>query len=589
MAIPAHFIDELAARCDIADVVADYVPLTRKGGSLWGCCPFHSERTPSFHVVPERQMYKCFGCGKGGGVINFIMEMENLSYPDAVRFLAKRAGLEVPEDREGSGAFRRRRERLLELNREAARFFHASLRSPEGRAGVDYLFGRRKLSKATVTRFGLGMAPEGWDNLITAMVAKGYEKSDLLTAGLAVRSKEGRVYDRFRNRVMFPIIDLRGDVIGFGGRVLDDSSPKYLNSPDTPVFNKGRNLFALNIAKKSRLGRIILTEGYMDTISLHQAGFDCAVASLGTALTSEHAQLLSRYTKEVVIAYDGDGAGVSAAQRAIPILEKTGMKVRVLRMKGAKDPDEFIKQYGPEAFAKLLDQSENHIEYRIDQVKAKYDLTDDAQRVEFLKEAVEVVAGLHSPGGREVYGARCAELAGISAETMAQEVRRERSRRARKEQKQQERRDLTPTVQLQPKERTLRYENLHSARAEEGVVRLVLLDPELFRRTGSLTPEAFSSPLLGKTYRLLRERWEGGLAVQLSALAGELEPEEMNCLTGIVQRPESLQNGAAAMSDYIEIIQDEAEKRSLPGDRDALRVLQKKLLEKKAYGGYAHE
>ena len=308
MAIPAHFIDELVARCDIADVVADYVPLTRKGGSLWGCCPFHSERTPSFHVVPERQMYKCFGCGKGGGVINFIMEIENLSYPDAIRFLAKRAGLEVPEDREENGAYRRRRERLLELNREAARFFHASLRGPEGRAGVEYLFGKRKLSKATVTRFGLGMAPEGWDNLITAMAAKGYEKSDLLDAGLVVRSKEGRVYDRFRNRVMFPIIDLRGDVIGFGGRVLDDSTPKYLNSPDTPVFNKGRNLFALNIAKKSRLGRIILTEGYMDTISLHQGGFDCAVASLGTALTPEHAQLLSRYTKEVVIAYDGDGA-----------------------------------------------------------------------------------------------------------------------------------------------------------------------------------------------------------------------------------------------------------------------------------------
>lgn len=589
MAIPAHFIDELVARCNIADVVADYVPLTRKSGSLWGCCPFHSERTPSFHVVPERQIYKCFGCGKGGGVINFIMEIENLSYPDAVRFLAKRVGLEVPEDRDGSGAFRKRRERLLELNREAARFFHACLHSPEGRAGVDYLFGRRKLSKAIATRFGLGMAPEGWDNLITAMAAKGYEKSDLLDAGLVVRSKEGRVYDRFRNRVMFPIIDLRGDVIGFGGRVLDDSTPKYLNSPDTTVFNKGRNLFALNLAKKSRLGRIILTEGYMDTISLHQGGFDCAVASLGTALTPDHAQLLSRYTKEVVIAYDGDGAGVSAAQRAIPILERTGMKVRVLQVKGAKDPDEFLKQYGPEAFAKLLDQSENHIEYRIDQVKAKYDLTDDAQRVEFLREAVEVVAGLHSPVEREVYGARCAELAGISAEAMGQEVKSARTRRARKEWKQQERRALTPAVQLQPKERSLRYENIRSAQAEGGVLRLVLLDPELFRQTGSLKPEDFSSPLLAKTYRLLRERWEEGLAVQLSALAGDLEAEEMNCLTDMVQRPESLQNGVQALRDYIEIIEAEAEKRSLPGDQDALLTLQKKLLEKKAYGGYVHE
>lgn len=584
MAIPAQFIDELMARCDIADVVADYVPLTRKGGSLWGCCPFHSERTPSFHVVPERQMYKCFGCGKGGGVINFIMEIENLSYPDAVRFLAKRAGLQVPEER-GDGGFRKKRERLLSLNKEAARYFHSVLHSPAGQAGVEYLFGKRKLSKATVTRFGLGMAPEGWDKLITAMAAKGYEKSELLEAGLVVRSKEGRVYDRFRNRVMFPIIDLRGDVIGFGGRVLDDSTPKYLNSPDTPVFNKGRNLFALNIAKKTRLGRIILTEGYMDTLSLHQAGFDCAVASLGTALTPDHAQLLSRYTKEVVIAYDGDGAGVSAAQRAIGLLEKTGMKVRVLRMKGAKDPDEFIGKYGPEAFAKLLDQSENHIEYRIDQVKGKYDLTDDAQRVEFLKEAVPILAQLPSPAEREIYGARCAEMAGVTSEVVAQEVKRERSRLSWKAKKQQERRDLTPAVQLQPKERALRYDNLRSARAEEGVLRLVILDPELFGSAAALDPEHFSAPLLGKVFRLLRERWTNGLTVSLAALAGELEPTEMSHLSGVLTQPESLQNGARAMRDYIEIIETEAEKRRLAGESDELLAMQKKLLEKKAYGG----
>lgn len=584
MAIPAQFIDELMARCDIADVVADYVPLTRKGGSLWGCCPFHSERTPSFHVVPERQMYKCFGCGKGGGVINFIMEMENLSYPDAVRFLAKRAGLTVPEER-GDGSFRKKRERLLALNKEAARYFHSVLRSPAGQPGMEYLFGKRRLSKATVTRFGLGMAPEGWDKLITAMAAKGYEKGELLEAGLVVRSKEGRVYDRFRNRVMFPIIDLRGDVIGFGGRVLDDSTPKYLNSPDTPVFNKGRNLFALNIAKKTRLGRIILTEGYMDTLSLHQAGFDCAVASLGTALTADHAQLLARYTKEVVIAYDGDGAGVSAAQRAIGLLEKTGMKVRVLRMKGAKDPDEFIGKYGPEAFAKLLDQSENHIEYRIDQVKGKYDLTDDAQRVEFLKEAVPILAQLPSPAEREIYGTRCAELAGVTAEVVAQEVKRERSRLSWKAKKQQERKDLTPAVQRQPKERALRYDNIRSAGAEEGVLRLVILDPELFGSAALLEPEHFSSPLLGRVFGLLRARWTEGLTVSLAALAGELEPAEMSHLSGVLTKPESLQNGARAMRDYIEIIETEAEKRRLAGESDELLAMQKKLLEKKAYGG----
>ena len=584
MSIPAQFLDELTARCNIDDVVADYVPLTRKGNNLWGLCPFHSEKTPSFSVSPDKQIYHCFGCGKGGGVINFVMEMENLPFPDAVRLLAKRAGLEVPEER-GNADFRKKRERLLTLNKEAARFFHAKLLGPQGQTGGEYLFGKRKLSKSTVTRFGLGMAPEGWDNLITAMTSKGYEKAELLEVGLVVRSKEGRIYDRFRNRVMFPIIDLRGDVIGFGGRVLDDSTPKYLNSPDTPVFNKGRNLFALNIAKKSRQGRIILTEGYMDTISLHQAGFDCAVASLGTALTPEHAQLLARYTKEAIIGYDGDGAGVSAAQRAIPILEKTGIKVRVLQMKGAKDPDEFIKQYGSEAFGKLLDQSENHIEYRIEQVKKKYDLTDDAQRVEFLKEVVGVIAGLHSPVEREVYGARCAEMAGISADAMAQEVKRELSRRIKQGKKRQERKDLTPAVQLQPKERSLRYENVRSARAEEGVLRLVLLDPELFRAANVLTPDTFSAPLLGRAYGLLKDRWKDGLAVNLAALAADMEPVEMSHLTGVINQPESLQNGHMAMEDYIEIIENEAEKRRLTGDQDTLLSMQKKLLEKKAYGG----
>lgn len=584
MAIPEQFLDELTARCDIADVVSDYVSLTRKGSNLWGLCPFHGEKSPSFSVSPDKQIYHCFGCGKGGGVINFVMEMENLSFPDAVRQLAKRAGLEVPEQR-GNADFRKKRERLLSLNREAARYFHAQLQGPEGGAGAEYLFGKRRLSRSIVTRFGLGMAPSGWDRLIAAMAERGYEKAELLEAGLVVRSKEGRIYDRFRNRVMFPIIDLRGEVIGFGGRVLDDSSPKYLNSPDTPVFNKGRNLFALNLAKKSRLGRIVLTEGYMDTISLHQAGFDCAVASLGTALTPEHAQLLARYTKEAVIAYDGDGAGVSAAQRAIPILEKTGMKVKVLRIKGAKDPDEFLKQYGPEAFAKLLDQSENHIEYRIEQVKGKYNLEDDAQRVEFLKEAVGVIAGLQSPVEREVYGARCAELAGIAADAVAQEVKRELYRRIKKEKRQQERRDLTPASQLQPKERSLRYQNLRSARAEEGVLRLVLLDPELFHRAEALSPEQFSAPLLGRVFARLRERWEKGMSVHLSSLSGELEREEMDHLVRVVDQPESLQNGQAAMADYIEIIETEAKKRGPEDGQDNLLALQKKLLEKKAYGG----
>ena len=306
MRIPDSFLDELVARSDIVDVVGGYVSLNKKGNNYWGLCPFHNEKTPSFSVSADKQIYKCFGCGKGGGVVNFIMEMENLPFIDAVRFLAQRANLQVPETGEREGV-RERRAKLLELNKDAARYYHSMLSTPEGAMGLAYLQ-KRALSRGTIIRFGLGVAPEGWDHLMKAMLDKGYSKSDLLDAGLVVKNQQGRLYDRFRNRVMFPIIDLRGEVIGFGGRVLDDGTPKYLNSPDTIIYNKSRNLFALNLARKTKLGRIILTEGYMDTISLHQAGFDCAVASLGTSLTAEHAQLLSRYTKEVVICYDGDGS-----------------------------------------------------------------------------------------------------------------------------------------------------------------------------------------------------------------------------------------------------------------------------------------
>ena len=325
MAIPERFIDDLVARSDIVDVVSDYLPLTKKGGSYWGLCPFHGEKTSSFHVVSDRQSYHCFGCGKGGGVISFVMELEHLPFIEAVRVLSKRAGMEFPEE-ENQGQFRKVRERLLAANKDVARFFHRKLYEDEGLSALRYL-NERKLSKQTITRFGLGFAPDGWDHLLHHLTAMGYSKQELVEAGLAVSGQKGRIYDRFRGRVMFPIIDVRGNVIGFGGRVLDQTEPKYLNSPDTPVFNKSQNLFALNLARLTKMGRFILTEGYMDTIALHQAGIDCAVASLGTAFTQYHARLLSRYTKEVVSAFDSDNAGVAAAKRGIPHLEQTGMKV----------------------------------------------------------------------------------------------------------------------------------------------------------------------------------------------------------------------------------------------------------------------
>ena len=574
MPIPDSFIDELVARSDIVDTVSSYVPLTKKGGNYWGLCPFHNEKTPSFSVSADKQIYHCFGCGKGGGVISFVMEMETASFPDAVRLLAQRAGMEMPEELNNAGESRRK-ERLLQLNREAARYFYANLALPQAKIGVEYL-NRRGLSRRTVMNFGLGYALDSWDGLIAAMTARGYSKGELLEAGLVVKNTNGRIYDRFRNRVMFPIIDVRGNVIGFGGRVLDDSTPKYLNSPDTPVYNKSRNLFALNIAKKSKRGQIILTEGYMDTISLHQAGFDCAVASLGTSLTQEHAQLLSRYTKEVIIAYDGDGAGVKAAQRAISIFEKTGLTVKVLQVRGAKDPDEFLKKYGPEAFERLMSESENQVEYRLLQVQKKYDLSADDQKVSYLKEAAELVASLSSPVEREVYGRKAAAAADFSPDAMAQEVERARKRRNWKVKKQEERRELTPAVQRQPQNRSFKYTDMRSAMAEEGVLRLMLLDPALFRRAEALTPEDFSSPLLGKVFRLLRQRWRDGKELQAAALAGALEPEEMSHLAALLQKPESLSNGEQALRDYIRIIQMERVKREGAEGQDLLLAYREK-------------
>ena len=581
MAIPDRFLDELIARIDIVDLVSESVRLTKKGRNYWGLCPFHSEKTPSFSVSADKQIYKCFGCGKGGGAINFVMELDNLPFRDAVALLAKRAGLEVPDSGSSAGA-KERREKLLTINKQAARTFHRWLYAPEGADGLAYLQ-RRGLSRRTLTSFGLGFAPNRWDALIQELGQQGYDKRDLLDAGLAVSNQDGRIYDRFRNRVMFPIIDIRGEVIGFGGRVMDDSTPKYLNSPDTPVYNKSRNVFALNIAKKSKAGRVILTEGYMDTISLHQAGFDSAVASLGTALTPEHAQLLSRYFPEAIIAYDGDGAGVSATQRAIPLLERAGMKVRVLRVTGAKDPDEFIKQFGRDAFLRLLDQSENQVDYRLEQIRKKYDLSDDSQKVGFLQEAAQLLSSLPSAVEREIYGRHAAETAGVSPEAVAQEVKKAFQRRLRKEQKQQERRDLTPAIQLQPKSRGLRYENIRSARAEEGVLRLLLLDPSLHRELTQLRPEEFSSPLLGKAYALLLRRAEEGLSTQLSLLAGELTGEEMDHLTQVASAPESMANSRQSLADYIAVIRAEAIKRSGASGNDLLLAAQRSNLEKKAY------
>ena len=596
MAIPEQFIDDLVARSDIADVVSSYVHLSKKGSNLWGLCPFHNEKTPSFSVSPDKQIYHCFGCGKGGGVISFIMEMENLPFVDAVKLLAKRAGLEVPESGENE-AYRKKRTRLLELSRDAARFYHDYLTGPGGQRVRDYI-AQRQISPRTATRFGLGAAPDQWDALTCAMTAKGYTKMELIDAGLAVAGKNGGIYDKFRARLMLPVIDVRGEVVGFTSRILPgEEGAKYLNTPETVLFKKGRLIYALNFAKNTKRPNLVLVEGNIDVITLHQAGFDNVVATMGTALTEEHARILARYTKELVLCYDNDAAGKQSTDRVLNILKNANLNVRVLQLPNAfdaegkpikQDPDDFVKKFGPAAFEKCLNGSAGQNDYRLDSLQTKHDLSSEEGRLAYLKEAVATIAALQSPIEREIYGNKAAAAAGISGTAMAQEVARYRKDRAWKARKVQAKKDLTPAVQLQPKSRQLRYENIRSARAEEGVIRLLLLDPALLPETEGLDPAQFSSPLLAKLYVLLRQRHSQGLSLQLGALSGSLEPEEMSHITGILEQPETRSNRSQALRDYLEIIQTEAAKRGGAG-LDPLLAARDKFREKKSYGGQPHE
>ena len=560
MAFPPAFLDELTARNPIEDVVGQYVNLKRSGSNLFGLCPFHGEKTASFSVAPDKGIYYCFGCHKGGSVINFEMEIEGLSYPDAVRALAKRVGMEVPEDEQYQSRYRQQ-ERLWALHKEAARFYHSQLYAPVGANALQYAAGRG-MPKSILTKFGIGYAPDSWTALVDWLRGKGYTDQELRDSGLVtVSRKNGNLFDRFRDRLMFPIIDVRGNVIGFGGRIMnnqDKSAAKYLNSPETLIFNKRKNLFALNLAKKSKLGYMILVEGYMDAIALHQFGFDCAVASLGTALTEDGANLLARYTEQVVLIYDGDEAGQNATQRAIPILEKAGLQVKVLKMRDAKDPDEYLKKFGADRFKLLLEESSNRVEYQLNAILKKYDLRDDDQKVKYLQESAALISSLSSSVQREVYGNRVAEAAGISADAMKLEVGRAFKRRTYQEKKKQEKIDLSPVRSLQPADKKLRYDNMKSARAEEMVLAQILKEPALLGEIPELKPEMFSSPFLGKAFSQLSNRYRQGLEVTLSGLT-DFTPEEMACLAGITQRLTGPVNHEG-LADCSRIIREEYQK-----------------------------
>lgn len=561
MSIPENFIDELIQKSDILDVVSKYVALKKSGSTYFGLCPFHNEKTPSFSVSPEKQLYHCFGCGAGGGIINFVMRAEGLDFIDSVRYLADLYGMQVPEMGSDFKEQKQKISRLYALNKAAARYFNANLRSEAGAEAHEYLL-KRKLSENTITKFGLGFALNSWNGLCDAMRKAGFYDEELVTVGLAIKTEKGRIYDRFRNRVMFPIIDTRGEVLAFGGRVMDDSLPKYLNSPESVIFHKGKNLFALNLARKSTLRRLILAEGYMDVISLHQAGFSTAVASLGTSLTEEQAKLMTRYADEVVISYDGDDAGRKATLRAIEILKKTQMKIKVLSYTGAKDPDEYIKKNGTQAFSELIDGSQNDVEHKLSLIEKKYDLQTDEGRLSYLKEAITVIAALGSAVEREIYCGRCAAKSGISQLSVQNEVNRAIAANKKKNFKREQRELAEPAKNVQPVSKSMRYGNIRSAMAEEGVIVLCFHNNDFIDKFGErIRPPQFSSEFLASVYQKMIEMKSGGRVISADTLALNMNEEQASHLAAVLRKSPPADTGKA-FADFCDTIRLESLKNN---------------------------
>ena len=524
-----QFLQELKYRSDIEQVVGSYVNLRRRGRTLSGLCPFHSEKSPSFTVYPENQSFYCFGCGAGGDVISFIRRIENLDYMEAVRLLAQRAGMQVPEEA-GDDRSSRLRKRILELNRDAARYFHRSLMSEAGRPGRAYLIGRG-LTKDTIIHFGIGYAAEGWDGLANAMRQQGYTKEELLAAHLVNEGARGGIYDTFRNRAIFPIIDLRGNVIAFGGRNLGEKGPKYLNSSDTPVFKKSRNLFALNFAKSSPRKELILCEGYMDVVSMHQAGFTNAVATLGTALTEEQCRLIAQYTGEVLLSYDSDGPGQAATQRATGLLEAAGVKIKVLSIPDAKDPDEFIKKFGAERFGQLIEGSSSATDFAIGKLRKENDVTTAEGKVSFLKQFAVLMAGLPSPIEREVYLSKiCRELE-VDKAAVAGQIEREQKKRSYRDRKKEERELISPPVKnaADREDELLWRQHPREMKAAERLLRYLLRNPDQAESLRDKLPENYLLSEGDRTlYRALLQRGLAGQELSITALGEALPPQTVD-------------------------------------------------------------
>ncbi len=574
MAIPDEFINEVKARNDITEVVEGYLKLKRSGRTAKGLCPFHSEKTPSFTVFGDTASFYCFGCQAAGDVITFIRRIENLDYVEAVRFLARRAGMQMVEERRNDGLSKMLM-KIREENREAGRFFYRSLYSPRGKIALDYLHGRG-LSDGTIKHFGLGWSPDGWQELSDHLIGLGYKKEEILAADLSYSSRNGGLTDRFRDRIMFPIIDLQGNVIAFGGRKLSEEAKggKYVNTGDTLVYKKTNHLFAMNFAKNEKKDELILCEGYMDVIALHQAGFCNAVAALGTAVTAQQAHLMSKYVNRVVLSQDSDEAGRKSVSRSIPIMKEAGLEVRVLELPGAKDPDEFIKKYGPERFKALLEGCKNDIEYTISTIEGKYDISSDDGRLRYLQEVCGFLGEL-DPLEREIYSVRVADKLNVEKSVVlsqSEAIAKKKSYRESKKRFTAMARTASGTDDRVNPERGAK---LRGAVCEDALLRLLFDHQDLAPRAAALLKrEEFVTEFSGRVYGEFVSMAEQGQEISVSLLSRRFSENELSEIVRVINS--DIRVGSDELERLIADIKSEHNRKR---PREAANLSDEELLE----------
>lgn len=574
MALPDSFLQELKLKTDINDVISTYVTLKRRGSTYVGLCPFHNEKTPSFTVYPDTQSFYCFGCGAGGDAVGFIRKAENLDYIDAVKTLAARAGMQMPDDGTYDDSLGRQRKRILEINRETARFYNSYLFSDDGKVCLDYFLGRG-LSIKTIKHFGLGYAPNAWDKLLKHLKDNGFSINEMLEAGVIKKGNKG-FYDNFRNRAMTPIIDVRGNVIAFGGRVLDDSKPKYINTGDTLVYKKTNELFSLNFAKDSGKETLILCEGYMDVIAMHQAGFTNAVAGCGTALTNEQVHLISRYANEVILAYDADEAGQKALNKAINLFSRTTVKVKIPSLVGGKDPDEIIRTQGKEKFKGMLEGASNEIEFSLLELRKKYNMNATQGKIDFLKEAIKVLSNV-SPIEQDLYTSRLSDELGVEKRNIIIQLNDYKRQTERRTKNREFKTIVQDNMRANNKESYDQQDTTRKIKAQDRLLGLLILYPSCYKLCTDFDKSELTQGFYSNAYELICNKIDNGYDVSLISLSGDLSDAETARLSGIIARSQRSDNCEIEFKDCIDVIKGENEKKQMVGienlNNDAFRNL----------------